>query len=152
MNKRVAIVTDIVNALKAIKASGGYSADMPASSVYPWRTSIVPDDKGELFSVKDTGYAYDGDGTKEMLSIEIVIACQKAVSNYSYITNRIYDVNKCMLANESTWRAKYGYFSIIPEGDEIDIYKEESEIAEATIRFSIIINECEKFEVDTTSY
>ena len=154
MIKRRAIAIDLLTAVKAIRATGGYSQDVTPADVFPWRVNTVPNKEDqEIISVNDVGNTYEDDSTLQVLTFEVIVGITKGADNYEWIVNRAEDIWKCLYAAWPSLKTKYGYFVMKPGKDEINIYNEgELETAEAILTIDIVHDKSTKWVHNSTDY
>lgn len=151
MTKRQAIANAVITQLNTIKIANGYKTDFPA--VKHWSVEILDKADQVYCNVRDTKTDYDNSTPfSETLTIDVALGCTKKSNNYSFITNMIDDVYKCMYNAERTLQTQFGDVQIIPVGDELDIQQFEYQVAEAVVTFQIIHSKHARWFYDERSF
>lgn len=153
MKREAAIINDLVMDIKGIRAADGYSADVAATDVSLFRSSIIPAGRTEVINVVYS-LLYGDMGSKQVLSVTIEIGVKKGASNYSFLVGRVKDIMEKLFSTEGEYSDKYGYYVLSPAdgGVSYEFSQDEEELGSATIELEIIHAEDEKWENDNEEY
>lgn len=152
MTKRQKIATSFVSALSAITIAGGYRTNFP--TVKHWSNDIEPKENETVVVVKDRtiNSTEDSVSEKEVLIIDIHMACCIANTNYATICNMIDDVKKWYGANRKTLEVSMNVVEIKYMSDEVAVDRFEKEVGAGRVTFAVTTGQNSNWQYDDTEY
>ena len=148
--RRYALVQAVIDKLETITVANGYKNDFPTPKL--WSPEIEVKNDQLVCNVKDIANTFEDNGTRQILTIEILLGCVKGSLNYITIINMMDDVYRCLFTNELALSVAFGKVEIIPQGDELEIEQYEREVAVAKMTFDFFHLENARWIYDSTAY
>lgn len=152
--RREKICSLLLGYLQNISTANGYNTT--PDSVTHWKSLIIPKDKTIILNMKDRINDYtDADGRKELLEIEVEIAC-KTSTNHITISGLIQDIQKAFYSNIQAIGTAIGengcYWVPLEEELNIEIPETESEVGSGSVLMLLAHRFYDIWQPDLTDY
>lgn len=152
MTKRQKIAESFTTALSNISIANNYRVDFPTAK--HWSTEIEPQEDQKVVVVRDrsNNSSEDAESEKEILIIDVLLACRIKDQNYATICNMIDDIKKWFYNNRKSLEVSLNCPEIKYISDEVALDRAEFEIGAGRVVFNITTGQNSNWTYDDTVY